>query len=89
MVGPGEMLGQIIPIIPLSWSPVKSKLTLPAAVAEPVELHVDRFGGLGNYLVVYESLGRLVVRLDRRPWLQVAQFFKGFPCGDGCFGIEK
>ncbi len=66
------MLVPIITIVSLSWPPVKLKLPLRAAAAEPVELHINRFGGLGNYFVVDESLGHLVVCLDQRPGLGVA-----------------
>ncbi len=72
MVGPREMFGPVITIVPLPRPPVKSELALRAPAAEPVKFHVDRLGGLGYDFVVDESLGRLVVRLDRRPGLWVA-----------------
>ena len=66
------MFGPVVSIVLCSWSPIKSDLALRAAAAEPVELHVDSFGGIGYYFVVDESLGNLIVHFDWRPGLRVA-----------------
>ena len=43
------MLGEIITEVIAAGSPINEKLTLPGAVLDPIEAHIDRFGSFLLY----------------------------------------
>ena len=58
MVRARVMFRPIIRQVVFAWPPVKAELSLRVAAAEPVEIHVDRFGGFHNNFVVNEAMCR-------------------------------
>ena len=62
-------------------APKNVKLSLPHAVANPIETHVNGFGAFLFDGIVGNARGRAVVGLDGGRWLRMPQFFEG--CSDG------
>ena len=89
MVGPRVVFGPVVGQIVVARPPVVAELSLAVPAAEPVEIHIDGFGGLGDDFVVDESVGRGVVSLDGCSWLWMAELFEGFAYGDGHLCIQK
>ena len=65
------MLGPVIGIVELAWSPVNAKLLLTLAVTKPVETHVHGFGALRLHFAIDDPVCHGIVRLQRRGGLFV------------------
>ncbi len=67
----GMMLGKIVGPVGVAWLPKDMKVTLPFAVTEPIEVHVNGFGTFLFDSVIYDSTGCVVVSLQGRGGLGV------------------
>jgi len=77
VVGGGMVLRKVVGSIGDAGLPEDVELALVGPVAEPIESHVDRFGASLFYSVIGNAAGSVVVSLDRRGWLGMAQFVQG------------
>jgi len=55
----------------VAWLPKDMKLTLPFAVTDPIEAHVNGFGTFLFDSVIYDSAGCVVVSLQGHGGLRV------------------
>ena len=71
-MGTGVVLCPIIPYISLSWPPKVAELLLAIPASEPVEFHVNWFGGLGENFIIDKAVCCFVVCLYGCLWFRMA-----------------
>ena len=83
------MLGEIFTDFSAAGFPINEKLTLPGAVLDPIEAHIDGFGSFLFYGAVCETFRGRVVIADWSWWLQVPEFLEGSAYRHGLLAVVK
>jgi len=89
MMGCGVMFGEIIGPIGDPGFPENMKLALLGAIMKPVKSHVHSFGALLFDRVIDNPAGSVIVGLQRRGGLRMAQFLQRRVYGADGLGIEE
>ena len=69
VMGRRVVLGEIVTKVSAAGFPINEKLTLPGAVLDPIELHIDGFGSFFLYGAICETFRGRVVDADWSWWL--------------------
>ena len=88
-MGRGVVLGEIVTEVSAAGLPINEKLTLPVAVLDPIEAHIDGFGYFLLYGAVCETFHGRVVDVDCSWWLRVPEFLEGSVYRHGLLAIVK
>ena len=83
------MLGEIVTKISASGFPINEKLTLPGAVLDPIEAHIDGFGYFLLYGAICETFRVRVVGADWSWWLRLPDFLEGSAYRHGLLAVVK
>ena len=70
------VLGEIVTEVSADRFPINEKLTLPGAVLDPIEAHIDGFGYFLFYGAFCETFRGRVVDKDWSWWLRVPNFLE-------------
>ena len=77
VMGRRVVLGEIVTEVSAAGFPIDEKLTLPGAVLDPIEAHIDGFGYFLLYGSICETFRGRVVDTDWSWWLWVPKFLEG------------
>ena len=82
-------LGKIVTEFSAAGFPINEKLTLPGAVLDPIEAHIDGFGSFLLYGAICETFRGRVVDADWSWWLWVTEFLEGSAYCHGLLDVGK
>ena len=83
------VLGEIFTEVSAAGFPINEKLTLPGAVLDPIEAHIDGFGYFLLYGAICETFRGRVVDTDWSWWLWVPEFLEGSAYRHGLLAVVK
>ena len=89
VMGRRVVLGEIVTEVGAAGFSINEKLTLPGAVLDPIEAHIDGFGYFLLYGAVCETFRGRVVDADWSWWLRVPEFLEGSAYRHGLLAIVK
>ena len=76
VMGRRVVLGEIVTEVSAAGFPINEKLTLPGAVLDPIEAHIDGFGSFLLYGAICETFRGIVVDADWSWRLWVPDFLE-------------
>ena len=83
------MLGEIVTKVGAAKFPINEKLTLPGALLDPIEAHINGFGSFWLYGAICEPFRNRVVDADWSWWLWVPEFLEGSAYWYGLLAVVK
>ena len=89
VMGRRVVLGEIVTEVSAARFPINEKLTLPGAVLDPIEAHIDGFGSFLLYGAICETFRGRVVDADWSWWLWVPEFLEGSAYWHGLLAVVK
>ena len=89
VMGRGVVIGIIVTKVSVARIPMNERLTLPDAVLDPIEAHIDGFGSFLLYGAVCETFRGRVVDADWSWWFRVPKFLEGSVYWHGLLAIVK
>ena len=89
VMGRRVVLGEIVTDVSAAEFPINEKLTLPGAVLDPIEAHIDGFGSFLLYGAICETFRGRVVNADWCWGLWVPEFLEGSAYRHGLLAVVK
>ena len=89
VIGRRVVIGEIVNEVSAAGFPINEKLSLPGAILDLIEAHIDGFGYFLLYGAVCETFCGRVVDVDWSWWLQVPEILKGSAYRHSLMAIVK